>query len=71
MATLIYIARRLLLLIPQLLVISVITFVLVRMLPGDPARLELGPLAPQAGVDLLRARLRLDRPLPDQVRRLC
>jgi ABC-type dipeptide/oligopeptide/nickel transport system permease component len=66
MATLIYIARRLLLLIPQLLVISIITFVLVRMLPGDPARLELGPLAPQAGVDLLRARLRLDQPLPEQ-----
>src|ERR1700757_2020333 len=61
-----YIGRRLLLLVPQLLAISIITFALVRMLPGDPARLELGPLAPQAGVDLLRHQLRLDRPLPEQ-----
>ncbi len=66
MRTLKYVARRLLLLIPQLFVISVITFVLVRMLPGDPARLELGPLAPQAGVDMLRRQLRLDEPLPQQ-----
>jgi peptide/nickel transport system permease protein len=39
---------------------------LIRFLPGDPARLELGPLAPQEGVDQLRRQLRLDRPLPDQ-----
>lgn len=61
-----YIGRRLLLLIPQLIVISMITFALIRLLPGDPARLELGPLAPQAGVDQLRRQLKLDRPLPEQ-----
>jgi peptide/nickel transport system permease protein len=61
-----YIGRRLLLLIPQIFVISIVTFVLVRMLPGDPARLELGPLAPQDGVDLLRRQLRLDEGLPQQ-----
>jgi ABC-type dipeptide/oligopeptide/nickel transport system permease component len=66
MKTLIYIGRRLLLLIPQIFVISVVTFVLVRMLPGDPARLELGPLAPQEGVDMLRRQLRLDEGLPQQ-----
>jgi len=66
MRTLKYIGRRLILLVPQLFVISLITFVLVRMLPGDPARLELGPLAPQAGVDMLRRQLRLDEPLPQQ-----
>jgi ABC-type dipeptide/oligopeptide/nickel transport system permease component len=64
--TLKYIGRRLLVLIPQLFLISVITFSLVRMLPGDPARLELGPLAPQEGVELLRHQLRLDKPLPQQ-----
>ena len=47
MRTLKYIGRRLLVLVPQLFLISIITFTLVRMLPGDPARLELGPLAPE------------------------
>ena len=54
MRTLKYIGRRLLVLVPQLFLISIITFALVRMLPGDPARLELGPLAPQEGVDVLQ-----------------
>jgi peptide/nickel transport system permease protein len=58
--------RRLLVLIPQLFLISIITFTLVRMLPGDPARLELGPLAPEEGVQQLRHQLRLDQPLPQQ-----
>lgn len=66
MRTLKYIGRRLLVLVPQLFLISIITFTLVRMLPGDPARLELGPLAPEEGVDLLRRQLRLDQPLPQQ-----
>ena len=61
MRTLKYIGRRLLVLVPQLFLISIITFTLVRMLPGDPARLELGPLAPEEGVELLRHQLRLDR----------
>jgi ABC-type dipeptide/oligopeptide/nickel transport system permease component len=64
--TLTYIGRRLLVLVPQLFLISIVTFVLVRMLPGDPARLELGPLAPEAGVEQLRHELRLDKPLPEQ-----
>jgi peptide/nickel transport system permease protein len=55
-----YVGRRLLLVIPQMFLISVVTFILIRMLPGDPARLQLGPLAPQEGVDLLRKQLRLD-----------
>ena len=66
MRTIKYIGRRLLVVVPQLFLISVITFGLVRMLPGDPARLELGPLAPEAGVELLRHQLRLDEPLPQQ-----
>src|ERR1700755_2835879 len=66
MRTLKYIGRRLLVLVPQLFLISIITFTLVRMLPGDPARLELGPLAPTAGVEQLRHQLRLHQPLPQQ-----
>jgi ABC-type dipeptide/oligopeptide/nickel transport system permease component len=61
-----YVARRLLLVIPQMFLISVVTFVLIRMLPGDPARLQLGPLAPQEGVDLLRKQLRLDQSIFQQ-----
>ncbi len=61
-----YIVRRLALLAPQLFLISIVTFVLIRMLPGDPARLQLGPLAPAAGVEALRKQLKLDQSLPVQ-----
>ena len=36
------------------------------MLPGDPARLELGPLASQEAVDRRRSQLRLDESIPVQ-----
>ena len=61
-----YVARRILLLIPQMFVISIITFALVRILPGDPARLALGPLAPEDAVAALRAKLHLDLPIVEQ-----
>lgn len=53
--------HRLPFLILQLAVISFLTFAIVRMLPGDPARLQLGPLAPQETVDALRQELNLDK----------
>ncbi len=61
-----YILRRVLLLVPQLFLISIVTFILVRLLPGDPARLQLGPLASPQGVEQLRKELRLNEPLPQQ-----
>jgi peptide/nickel transport system permease protein len=61
-----YAARRILLVIPQMLLISVATFVLIRMLPGDPARLQLGPMASDEGVAALREQLRLDDSVPAQ-----
>jgi peptide/nickel transport system permease protein len=61
-----YIARRFLFLIPQIVLISFITFVLVRLLPGDPARLALGPLAPEEAVQNLREEMYLDRPIVEQ-----
>lgn len=61
-----YVARRLLIAVPQMLLISLVTFILIRMLPGDPAKLELGPLASQAAVDARRAELRLDETMPVQ-----
>lgn len=66
MKTWLYVARRLLLAIPQMLLISVVTFALIRMLPGDPARLQLGPLASEEAVQNLRKQMRLDKTLPEQ-----
>ncbi len=59
-------ARRLLAAIPTLLVVTLLVFALVRLLPGDPARLQLGEEAsPQAIVEL-RHKLGLDRPVAVQ-----
>lgn len=57
------IARRLFLLIPVLLGISVLTFVLSHVVPGDPARLIAGPHAGEAQVQATRHAFGLDRPL--------
>ena len=46
--------------------VVVVTFALVHIVPGDPARQALGPEAPQQTVDALRHQLGLDRPLPTQ-----
>jgi peptide/nickel transport system permease protein len=61
-----YILRRLVALIPVLLLVSVIAFALVHLTPGDPVTLILGEDA--APEDMLRVRhqLGLDRPLPEQ-----
>jgi ABC-type dipeptide/oligopeptide/nickel transport system permease component len=61
-----YIARRLVLVVPQMFLILFITFFLVRMLPGDPALLQLGPFATKEGIATLRADMRLDEPWPAQ-----
>ena len=61
-----YIGRRILFLVPQVLLISFITFALVRLLPGDPARFQLGPLAPEEAVEALRRKLHLDLSIPQQ-----
>ena len=55
--------RRILIAIPVLFGISVITFVLVRSIPGDPARLILGTKATPAALERIRAQFGLDEPL--------
>jgi peptide/nickel transport system permease protein len=62
----IYVVRRLLLAIPQMLLISVVTFTLIRMLPGDPARLQVGPNASEEGVQALRVKMHLTGSIPEQ-----
>jgi peptide/nickel transport system permease protein len=45
---------------------SIVSFVLLRMVPGDPARLVLGTFASQEAVNRLNHEMGLDRPLPVQ-----
>ena len=61
-----YIARRLLALIPTLFGVSVAIFLLLHLVPGDPARLVAGLDATEADVALIRHDLGLDQPLPVQ-----
>jgi ABC-type dipeptide/oligopeptide/nickel transport systems, permease components len=61
-----YIVRRILQIIPVLLVVSVLIFLMLRLIPGDPARLMLGDKAKEAAVVALREKLGLNRPLPEQ-----
>ncbi|RVC31132.1 ABC transporter permease, partial [Mesorhizobium sp. M7A.F.Ca.CA.004.04.2.1] len=61
-----FVLRRPIQLIPVLLGISVITFLLLQMTPGDPVRLMLGPKASQEAIEFVRARYGLDQPIPVQ-----
>jgi peptide/nickel transport system permease protein len=60
------ILQRLVQLIPVLLGITVVTFVLLRLAPGDPARLLVGDRASAATVAAVRHQYGLDQPLPVQ-----
>lgn len=61
-----YIFRRLALLVPILLGVSMLVFLVMRMIPGDPARQSLGPEATGEQVASLRKAWRLDEPVPVQ-----
>ena len=50
-------------LVPVLFGISVITFVLVRLIPGDPARMLLGARATPTAIARIREQYGLDEPL--------
>jgi glutathione transport system permease protein len=61
-----YFLKRLLGLIPTLLIVAVLVFLFVHMLPGDPARLAAGQDADDQTVQLVRQELGLDKPMPVQ-----
>lgn len=62
------VGRRLLASIPALLGVVVVTFILMRVLPGDPATFfASGPSAGQEEIDELRRRMGLDKPIPVQL----
>ncbi|MFD0660572.1 ABC transporter permease [Thermocatellispora tengchongensis] len=58
-----FLLRRLLQLLPVLLGVVVLTFLLVRVLPGDPIRTILGPNATAEDAAAARARYGLDQPV--------
>ncbi len=58
-----YILKRLLSLIPVLFVVSLAVFLLIHLVPGDPAAAMLGDLATQEQIDALREELGFNEPL--------
>lgn len=58
-----YIFKRLLTLIPVLFIVSVVIFLLIHLVPGDPAAAMLGDKATPAQIEALRHTLGLDQPL--------
>ena len=61
-----YLARRLAMTIPTLLLVAIAVFALVRLIPGDPVQVMLGDAADPAQAAQLRAQLGLDQPIPLQ-----
>ena len=61
-----YIIRRLLSLIPTLFGVSIIVFLFLRMIPGDPALALGGEHATEATVERIREEFGLNKPLPQQ-----
>lgn len=58
-----YIIKRLISLLPVMLVVSVIVFFIVHLSPGEPASVILGPNASQKDIDALRTELGYDQPV--------
>jgi peptide/nickel transport system permease protein len=61
-----YVARRLLGIIPVLVLVALGSFLLIHLVPGDPAVVMLGNEATPAQLETLRTQLGLDRSLPEQ-----
>nr|WP_256261748.1 ABC transporter permease [Pseudomonas gingeri] len=61
-----YTLRRLLLLLPMLLGVSIVIFLVMHFIPGDPAQLAAGPDATEADIAQIRKNYGLDQPLATQ-----
>lgn len=61
-----YLAIKLLLLVPTLIVVSAVIFGLIRMIPGDPAAMLLGDNPNPIALAAARAHMGLDHPIPVQ-----
>src|SRR3954452_16417159 len=63
MRVLTYLGHRILFILPQLVGIILVSFLLVKTIPGDPAVLMLGPTATPEAIASLRTKMGLDEPL--------
>lgn len=61
-----YCCRRLLLAVPTLVLVSLVVFVALRAIPGNPLEILAGPSASEDALAAVRTRLGLDRPMPVQ-----
>ena len=61
-----YVAKRLLATVPVMAVVAVVVFMLLRLTAGDPAAIIAGDNATSQDVAAIRAKLGLDRPIPEQ-----
>jgi peptide/nickel transport system permease protein len=61
-----FLARRAVLVVPILIGVSLVIFITIKIIPGDPVASLLGPTSTPAARDALVHRLGLDRPLPIQ-----
>src|SRR6266850_2267494 len=60
------IGKRLMFAIPSLIGVVIVTFLLTRALPGDPAAYFAGPAANKEAIEQIRKKLGLDKPLIEQ-----
>src|ERR1700756_1384399 len=60
------IIKRVVMAIPSLIGVVIVTFLLTRALPGDPAAYFAGPAATPAAIQEVRVKLGLDKPLIEQ-----
>ena len=58
-----FIAKRIISVIPVLIIVSIVIFSLIHLVPGDPATAMLGDLATEEDIAALRIRMGLDKPL--------
>lgn len=61
-----FILRRIVSMIPTLIIVSMVIFLFVRMIPGDPARLVAGADATYEEIQSIRVELGLDKPIVSQ-----
>ncbi|MFN8593495.1 MAG: ABC transporter permease [Thermomicrobiales bacterium] len=64
-----YVARRLIQMIPVLILVMALVFVVFRLIPGDPAQLMLGSNPNPESLAALREKMGLDQPIPEQFAR--
>ena len=61
-----YILKRILMMIPVVIGVSLLVFFVLKLTPGDPARVVAGSEADEEAVEQIREELGLNKPLPQQ-----